>query len=123
MHTDHSRNGRRRSKAVAAIGAGMLVAAIAAPGAQAQTQIRIGWPTGESEIDPYAETARQFRQALEELAPGEFNLMFFPSRQLGDEREMLENVSLGVQDAGVLTGTAIATMESAFQLNDMPFFY
>jgi TRAP-type transport system periplasmic protein len=123
MHTDVAPNGRTWSMAIAAVGAAMLFSAIAAPGAQAQTQIRIGWPTGESEIDPYAETARQFQQALNELAPGDFELMYFPSRQLGDEREMLENISLGVQDAGVITGTAIATMESAFQLNDLPFLY
>jgi len=123
MYTDNSPSARSWSKTVATVGVAVLFSAVATVGAQAQTQIRIGWPTGESEIDPYAETARQFRQALEELAPGEFEVRFFPSRQLGDEREMLENVSLGVQDAGVLTGTAIATMESAFQLNDLPFLF
>lgn len=91
--------------------------------AAAQTQMRIGWTTGESEIDPYAITARELTRALDEIAPGRFSLTYFPSRQLGDEREMLENISLGVQDAGVITGTAIATMQSAFQLNDMPFLY
>ena len=123
MHTHKSRNCRTWSTALASVGAAILFSVMGVAGAQAQTQIRIGWPTGESEIDPYAETARQFQAALEELAPGEFEVLFFPSRQLGDEREMLENISLGVQDAGVITGTAIATMESAFQLNDLPFLY
>lgn len=91
--------------------------------AQAAKEIKIGWTTGDGETDPYAITARQFAAALEELAPGRFQVRFFPNRQLGDEREMLENISLGVQDAGALTGTAIATMESAFQLNDLPFLY
>lgn len=92
-------------------------------GSQAQTQIRIGWTSADSEVDPYANAAREFAAALEELSPGTFNVQFFPSRQLGDEREMLENISLGAQDAGVLTGTAVATMERAFQLNDLPFLY
>lgn len=93
-----------------------------APG-QAAKELRIGWTSADSEIDPYAVAARQFASALEELAPGRFQVRFFPNRQLGDEREMLENIGLGVQDAGVITGTAIATMESVFQLNDLPFLY
>ncbi len=91
--------------------------------AQAATELRIGWTTSDSEVDPYAVAARQFAASLEELAPGAFNVRFFPSRQLGDEREMLENIAIGAQDAGVITGTAIATMESSFQLNDLPFLY
>jgi tripartite ATP-independent transporter DctP family solute receptor len=112
---------RIRSLALSGVAALFVVTGYSA--AEAQTQMRIGWTTGESEIDPYAITARELQRALEEVAPGEFTLSFFPSRQLGDEREMLENISLGVQDAGIITGTAIATMESAFQLNDMPFLY
>ncbi len=110
-------------KAIALSGVAALFVMTGYSAAEAQTQMRIGWTTGESEIDPYAITARELARALDEVAPGEFELSFFPSRQLGDEREMLENISLGVQDAGVITGTAIATMESAFQLNDMPFLY
>lgn len=113
----------RGVRALALTGAAAVFVVAGYSAAQAQTQMRIGWTTGDSEIDPYAITAREFERALEEVAPGEFELRFFPSRQLGDEREMLENISLGVQDAGIITGTAIATMESAFQLNDMPFLY
>lgn len=91
--------------------------------AQAATELRIGWTTSDSDVDPYAVAAREFAAALEELAPGDFDVRFFPSRQLGDEREMLENIGLGAQDAGVITGTAIATMEASFQLNDLPFLY
>lgn len=119
-----SRENRLFGKALrVAACAGVLLAGLGAAGAEAQTELRIGWPTADSEIDPYAVAAHQFADALDELAPGAFEMRFFPSRQLGDEREMLENISLGVQDAGVITGTAIATMESAFQLNDLPFLY
>lgn len=85
--------------------------------------LRIGWTTSDSPVDPYAVTAREFAKALEELAPGQFDVRFFPSNQLGDEREMLEGLSLGTLDMGVITGTAIATMEPTFQLNDLPFLY
>jgi tripartite ATP-independent transporter DctP family solute receptor len=85
--------------------------------------IRLGWTTSDSPLDPYAITAHEFAAALEELAPGQFDVRFFPSNQLGDERQMLEGMTFGTLDAGVITGTAIATMEPAFQLNDLPFLY
>lgn len=110
-----------RNIAIGALSAILLCGGLA--DARAAKELKIGWTSADSEVDPYAITARQFATALEELAPGQFQVRFFPNRQLGDEREMLENISLGVQDAGALTGTAIATMESAFQLNDLPFLY
>lgn len=121
MHKHMKPTGRIKALALSSATALLIMTGVSA--SEAQTQMRIGWPTGDSEIDPYAITARELARALDEVAPGEFELRYFPSRQLGDEREMLENISLGVQDAGVITGTAIATMESAFQLNDMPFLY
>lgn len=110
-----------RSFVLATLSAVLLAGSVV--GSQAATQLRIGWTSADSEVDPYANAAREFAAALEELSPGTFDVQFFPSRQLGDEREMLENISLGAQDAGVLTGTAVATMERAFQLNDLPFLY
>jgi tripartite ATP-independent transporter DctP family solute receptor len=87
------------------------------------TTLRLGWTTADSPLDPYAITAHQFAEALEELAPGQFEVRFFPSNQLGDERQMIESMSFGTLDMGVITGTAIATVEPAFQLNDLPFLY
>ncbi|MCC5809431.1 MAG: TRAP transporter substrate-binding protein [Ectothiorhodospiraceae bacterium] len=89
----------------------------------AQTNIRMGWTTSDSETDPYAIAARYFAEELESLAPGEFNIRFYPNHQLGNESEMLQGMQLGTLEAGVITGTQIATISSAFQLNDLPFLY
>ncbi len=105
---------------------GCVVAALLAFGAasaQAQTTLKFGWTTGEGETDPYAIAARELQAALDEVAPGRFELQFFPNRQLGDEKEMLEGVSFGTLDAAVITNAVIANIEPAFQLNDMPFLY
>ncbi|MDN3516284.1 TRAP transporter substrate-binding protein [Aquisalimonas lutea] len=91
--------------------------------AGAQTTLRLGWTTSDSETDPYAIAARYFAEELENEAPGEFDVRFFPSNELGDESEMLQGMQLGTLDAGVITGTQIATVSSAFQLNDLPFLY
>jgi len=91
--------------------------------AHAQTVLKIGWTTSDGEQDPYAIAARQFAEALEAEAPGEFEVQFFPNRQLGDEKEMLEGLSFGTLDMAVITNAVIANIEPAFQLNDLPFLY
>jgi tripartite ATP-independent transporter DctP family solute receptor len=95
---------------------------LAAP-ALAATQIKIGWTTADTPKDPYATAAHEFAAALGKVAPGEFEVQFFPNRQLGDEKEMLEGLSFGTLDAAIITNAVIANIEPAFQLNDMPFLY
>ncbi|MCB9946939.1 MAG: TRAP transporter substrate-binding protein [Rhodospirillaceae bacterium] len=91
--------------------------------AWAEITLKIGWTTSDGAEDPYAITARQFAQALEELAPGEFEVQYFPNRQLGDEKEMLEGLSFGTLEMGIITNAVIANIDPAFQLNDMPFLF
>ena len=94
-----------------------------ATAAQAQTTIKLGWTTADSEVDPYAIAARYFAEELEAAAPGEFDVQFFPNHQLGDDSAMLQAMQFGTMDAGVITGTQVGTLESSFQLNDLPFLY
>jgi len=85
--------------------------------------IKLGWTTSDGATDPYAITARQFAAALEKEAPGQFNVEFFPNRALGDEKEMLEGLSFGTLNMAVITNAPIASIEPAFQINDLPFLY
>jgi tripartite ATP-independent transporter DctP family solute receptor len=85
--------------------------------------LKFGWTTAAGETDPYAISARQFKKALDEFAPGQFDVQFFPSRQLGDEKEMLEGLSFGTLDAAVITNSPISRIALPFQINDMPFIY
>jgi len=85
--------------------------------------LKLGWTTAAGETDPYAITARQFKKALEAEAPGQFEVQFFPSQQLGDEKEMLEGLSFGTLDSGVITNSPISRIALPFQVNDMPFIY
>lgn len=89
----------------------------------AQTTVRLGWTTSDGETDPYAIAARYFAEELENLDPGAFAVRFYPNHQLGNEEEMMQGMQLGTLEAGVITGTQIATVSSAFQLNDLPFLY
>ncbi len=85
--------------------------------------LKIGWTTSDGPTDPYAIAARQFAAALEKEAPGQFKVEYYPNRQLGDEKEMLEGLSFGTLNMGVITNAPIASIEPAFQVNDMPFLY
>jgi len=85
--------------------------------------LKFGWCTATGKTDPYAITARQFKKALEEEAPGQFAVQFFPNRQLGDEKEMLEGLSFGTLDSAVITNSPISRIALPFQVNDMPFIY
>ena len=95
----------------------------AATVSQAQTTIKLGWTTADSKVDPYAIAAHYFAEELEAAAPGEFNVQFYPNHQLGNDTAMLQAMQFGTMDAGVITGTQVGTLESAFQLNDLPFLY
>ena len=111
------RNAAAAIAVVAALGLGF------AGTARAATQIKIGWTTADTPKDPYATAAHEFADALEKVAPGAFDVKFFPNRQLGDEKEMLEGLSFGTLDAAIITNAVIANIAPSFQLNDMPFLY
>lgn len=89
----------------------------------ATTTIRLGWTTSDSAVDPYAIAAHYFQEELEAAAPGQFDVKFFPSNQLGNDKEMLQGMQMGTLDAGVITGTQVGTIEPAFQLTDLPFLF
>ncbi|MBX8827411.1 TRAP transporter substrate-binding protein [Ochrobactrum sp. SFR4] len=104
-----------------------LLAAVAigtiAPPALAQEPLRVGWTTSDSEQDPYAVMARNLKRELDARLPGKFDVQLFPNNQLGDEKQMLEGLQYGTLDIGIITNAAIANIEPAFQLNDMPFLF
>ncbi len=91
--------------------------------AMAEVELKIGWTTSDGATDPYAIAAREFAAALETETPGEFTFSYFPNRQLGDEREMVEGLEFGTLDVAVITNAVIANVAPEFQLNDMPFLY
>ena len=114
--------GKRLAFMVAMVCFALLVASASVAMAK-PTVLKLGWTTSDGATDPYAVAARQFKKALDKAAPGQFDVQFFPNRQLGDEKEMLEGLSFGTLHMGIITNAPIASIESAFQINDMPFLY
>jgi len=115
---------RNTSRQLLGLAAALLIGTSAAlPATAAEITIRIGWATTDSETDAYNYAAHRFADALEAAAPGRFEVAFFPNRQLGDERELLQGMQLGTVDSGLVTNSVIGNVEPAFLLNDMPFLY
>ncbi|HLR12960.1 MAG TPA: TRAP transporter substrate-binding protein, partial [Burkholderiaceae bacterium] len=86
--------------------------------------IKLGWTTTNNEQDPFGVGARAFKKALEEHPDGQmFDVQFYPNRQLGDEKALVEGVRMGMADAGLITNAVLAQTEPAFLLNDLPFLY
>lgn len=85
--------------------------------------IKLGHCNAPSKTDPYHLTSLYFAEALEEFAPGQFDVQIFPNRQLGDEKEMIEGVGFGTLDMAVITNSPISRISAPFQINDMPFIY
>jgi tripartite ATP-independent transporter DctP family solute receptor len=105
-----------------ALGAALAVLP-AATASAADVTIRFGWATTDKETDAYNFAAHHFADALEKAKPGHFEVKFFPNRQLGDEKDMLQGVQLGTVDSGLVTNSIIANVDPAFTINDLPFLY
>ena len=97
-----------------------LTSAVALAG---PTTLRIGWCTTLGKTDQYGNTAKEFKKAIDEVAAGQFEVKYFPNRQLGDEKEMLEGLSFGTLDMAVITNSPISRIALPFQVNDLPFIY
>jgi len=57
-----------------------------------------------NETHPAHMACVSFRDALEELVPGAFNVQIFPNRQLGDDKQCLESTMAGTMQACVASG-------------------
>lgn len=85
--------------------------------------IKFGTVNADTPRDNYALAYRSFKDEVEKLIPGQIEFKFFPNRQLGDEKEMIEGLAFGTLDAAIITNAVVSNVVSAFMLNDMPFLY
>lgn len=88
---------------------------------QAQAKLVLKLGHGHTATHSYQLGMEQAKKALEEKTGGRISIQFFPSNQLGDERQMQEALSVGTQD---MTITGLANLyDPAFALFDFPFQY
>lgn len=113
-----------RTFCCAVLGACVLSGLPVVGDADAKTiQIKMGSVNADTPRDNYALAYRSFAAEVEKLIPGQVEFKFFPSTQLGDEKEMVEGMTFGTMDMAPITNAVVSNLVSAFMLNDMPFLF
>lgn len=80
--------------------------------------LRVGMTA--SDTSNYMEGLKVFETKLEEYSNGYFDVQIFPSGQLGNERDLVENVALGNVEACV-TASGLTNLAPNFMAFDFPY--
>lgn len=87
--------------------------------ASAQTEIKVGH--GHSDKHSFHMAMQKFGELLNKKTPGAFKVSIFPASQLGSEREMQEQLTLGNLEI-TLTGV-LGIYEPKLALLELPFLF
>ena len=104
-------------KLLKSLAAGVVLAALGAGVASAQTALKIGH--GHSDKHSFQLAMEKFSEILEQKAPGAFAVTIFPQEQLGTEREMQEQLTTGTLEV-TITGV-LSIFEPKITLLELPY--
>ncbi|MGE0769088.1 MAG: TRAP transporter substrate-binding protein [Hyphomicrobiaceae bacterium] len=114
----------RRAHDVRWLAAIVAVCLFAVPAeAQDKVSLKLGISATDSQTDPYAIGARLFTEDVKKDSGGRIEVSFFPNRQIGDEKELMEGLRFGTIDMAIITNAVVANTVPALQLYDMPFLF
>lgn len=71
----------------------------------------------------YVKGLIEMQSLLEEYSDGEMTLDIYPNSQLGNERDMMENVGMGVQEMCLISTGPIPNFVSDFAVLDLPYLF
>lgn len=89
--------------------------------AMAATTIKLAHVVNEK--DAFHACALKFKELVEAGSKGEIEIKIFPNATLGDERQLLESMRMGVVDSGIITGGPIINFLPEFGVFDLPFLF
>lgn len=81
--------------------------------------IRLG--TATEPDGTYVMGAKEFEKKVEEYTNGKVDVQIFPSSQLGNERDLIEGVSLGTLEMTVSSTGPLPNFSKDFQVFDLPY--
>lgn len=113
----------QRLAGVALLGASIMVAA---PGAIAQTVVKLGHTEAEGDLlkNPYWAFTEVFGRVLENETNGRYTLQVFPNKQLGDLESLAEQTSRGtIQMAAGLSAGHLSSYFPSIQVLEMPYMF
>ncbi|MGM0904035.1 MAG: TRAP transporter substrate-binding protein [Bacillota bacterium] len=88
-------------------------------GGEANYTFKVSHVTQESHI--WHKTAEKFGEELEKLSDGRMKLEIYPASQLGQEQDMVQQLSTGSLDFGFLTNAYMSTRQDSLNAWFMPF--
>ena len=88
-----------------------------------KTELKLGYVTAATEDDPYHITCKKFAEWIESNTKGKYKINLFPSGQLGNENEMIKNLTMGSMDLGVITNAPTGSFIKPFMALDLPFIF
>lgn len=89
------------------------------PAQAADVTLKLGHAVFESH--PNHDAAMRFKEAVERESKGSVKIQIYPSRQLGDVKELMEGVQFGTVDMTVNATSALSTLVPATDALQLPF--
>lgn len=89
--------------------------------ANAEIHLKVGTTTAPD--GHYVKGLQKMQELLEEYSGGEMTLDIYPNSQLGNERDMMESVGLGVQEMCLISTGPIPNFVWDFAVLDMPYLF
>ncbi len=99
----------------------LLATALCTPGAYAAKMIKFGhiMPAGHHN----AAAAEAFKQKFEELTGGAYEVQIYHNGQLGDEKQLLESMKLGIGQMSLPNVAVVGNLDKNFSLLSLPFVF
>ena len=89
--------------------------------AMAETTLQLG--TTVNEQDSFQVAAEKFAELVEERTNGEYKIEIYPNGTLGGESDMLDSMSMGMLDMGIITAGPFVNFSKMMGVLDMPFLF
>ena len=83
----------------------------------------MGHTDNNTEVSPYHFTATKFGGLIEKYTNGKYKVAIFPNSQLGFEKEMVKNLTMGSMDFAVITSSVIGPFIGSYMAIDLPFVF
>ncbi len=102
----------------------ILVLALAlcvAGSAMAETVFQLG--TTVNEQDSFQVAAEKFAELVAERTGGEYKIEIYPNGTLGGESDMLDSMSMGMLDMGIITSGPFVNFSEMMGVLDMPYLF
>lgn len=110
-------------RTVTATVSGLSAVALAVVGANAQAAQEVSLGHTLSTTSHYAVGAQAFKETLERLSDGAFNVTEYSAGSLGGEREMIEGLQIGTVDVVITSTGPLGNFVPESYVLDLPFLF